>query len=423
MAATSKLGFLKNKKHPRHYRNPNATIDLIMASLNNTKQSLIAHVLFRLGTGGLENGVVNLINTMPDEKYRHAIICMTDYTRFRDRIKKDGIQVYCLNKKPGKDFAVYFRLWKLLRDIKPDVLHTRNLSALEAQLPGLLAGIKHRVHGEHGRDIDDVDGTNPRYVLLRRLFRPLVQRYIPMSKDLETWLIKQIEVPAKKITQIYNGVDISRFRLNGNKPIDLLPPDFRSPELMLIGTVGRLDPVKDQITLVQAFIHLVKTYPAVRTKVRLVLVGDGVLQPRLRELSLEADIDDLIWFAGERNDVADIMQTLDLFVLPSINEGISNTILEAMATGLPVIATDVGGNPELVINNQTGYLVPKQDPATMAEAFKRYLDNRDLLVCHGKAGRVRCETTFSLNRMITDYMAVYDQLRGDKDTFKLPQNL
>ncbi|MDD2658303.1 MAG: TIGR03088 family PEP-CTERM/XrtA system glycosyltransferase [Methylococcales bacterium] len=394
-----------------------------MASLNNTKQSLIAHVLFRLGTGGLENGVVNLINTMPDEKYRHAIICMTDYTRFRDRIKKDGIQVYCLNKKPGKDFAVYFRLWKLLRDIKPDVLHTRNLSALEAQLPGLLAGIKHRVHGEHGRDIDDVDGTNPRYVLLRRLFRPLVQRYIPMSKDLETWLIKQIEVPAKKITQIYNGVDISRFRLNGNKPIDLLPPDFRSPELMLIGTVGRLDPVKDQITLVQAFIHLVKTYPAVRTKVRLVLVGDGVLQPRLRELSLEADIDDLIWFAGERNDVADIMQTLDLFVLPSINEGISNTILEAMATGLPVIATDVGGNPELVINNQTGYLVPKQDPATMAEAFKRYLDNRDLLVCHGKAGRVRCETTFSLNRMITDYMAVYDQLRGDKDTFKLPQNL
>ena len=379
-------------------------------TLLNNKKPLIAHVLFRLGTGGLENGVVNLINSMPDDKYRHAVICMTDYTDFRDRIKKDDVQVYCLNKKPGQDFAVYFRLWKLFREIKPDILHTRNLSALEAQLSGLLAGIKHRIHGEHGRDIDDVDGTNPRYVLLRRLFKPIVQRYIPMSKDLETWLIRQIKVPANKITQIYNGVDISRFKLSDNKPVDLLPPNFRSPELILIGTVGRLDPVKDQITLMQAFIHLVNSNPVVKNKVRLVLIGAGLLMPKLRELSLEAGVDDLIWFAGERNDVADIMQALDLFVLPSINEGISNTILEAMATELPVIATDVGGNPELVIHNQTGYLVPKQNPTAMAEAFKYYLDNPDLLIGHGKAGRARCESTFSLNRMMTDYMNVYDDL-------------
>jgi glycosyltransferase involved in cell wall biosynthesis len=151
--------------------------------------------------------------------------------------------------------------------------------------------------------------------------------------------------------------------------------------------VGRLDPVKDQITLVQAFIHLVNTYPAERNKLRLVLVGSGLLQPKLRELSLEAGIDNLIWFAGERNDVADIMRALDLFVLPSINEGISNTILEAMATEFPIIATDVGGNPELVINNQTGYLVPKQNPIAMVEAFKKYLDDRSLLARHGKAGR------------------------------------
>lgn len=385
-----------------------------MTVLNNNKP-LIAHVLFRLGTGGLENGVVNLINTMPDEKYRHAVICMTDFTDFRNRIKKDGVHVYCLNKKPGNDFAVYFRLWKLLREIKPDILHTRNLSALEAQFSGLLAGIKHRVHGEHGRDIDDVDGTNPRYVLLRRLFQPAIQRYIPMSKDLETWLVKQIKVPTKKITQIYNGVDLNRFKIGNDKPLDLLPPGFRSPEMILIGTVGRLDPVKDQITLVQAFIHFVKTYPAVRNKVRLVIVGGGSQLPKLRELSTEADVEDLIWFAGERNDVAEIMQTLDLFVLPSINEGISNTILEAMATELPVIATNVGGNPELVIDNKTGYLVEKQNSLAMAEAFKKYLDNPDLLVGHGKAGRTRCESMFSLKRMIIDYMNVYDNLLEDKD--------
>jgi len=385
-----------------------------MTLSTNQKKPLIAHVLFRLGTGGLENGVVNLINTMPNDDYRHAVICMTNYTDFRNRIKNDAVQVYCLNKKPGKDFAVYFRLWRLLREIKPDILHTRNLSALEAQLSGLLAGIKHRVHGEHGRDIDDVDGTNPRYVLLRRLFRPLVQRYIPMSKDLEFWLINQIKVPPKKITQVYNGVDLSRFKLSDNKPLALLPPDFRAPELMLIGTVGRLDPVKDQITLVQAFIHLVKTDPALRNKVRLIVIGAGVLLPQLQALSRETDMDDLIWFAGERHDVADIMQTLDLFVLPSINEGISNTILEAMATALPVIATNVGGNPELVINDQTGYLVPKQNPIAMTKAFKHYLDNPALLGIHGQAGRNRCVLTFSLDRMIADYVSIYDNLLNNK---------
>lgn len=381
-----------------------------MKPLQKSKKPLIAHVLFRLGTGGLENGVVNLINTMPDEKYQHAVICMTDYTDFRHRIKKEDVQVYCLNKQPGKDISIYFRLWSLLRKIKPDILHTRNLSALEAQFAGLLAGIKHRVHGEHGRDIDDVNGTNPRYVLLRRVFGLFVKRYIPMSKDLETWLIDHIRIPPRKISQIYNGVDLNRFKIIVDKPVHLLPPEFNSPDLMLIGTVGRLDPVKDQLTLVQAFIHLVKTYPALGDTVRLVIVGDGLLLPKLREMSSGAGVDHLIWFTGERHDVAELMQTFNLFVLPSINEGISNTILEAMATALPVIATNVGGNPELVENGLTGYLVQKQNPLALVEAFKNYMDNPDLLISHGKAGRRRCESTFSLQRMTTDYINMYDQL-------------
>ena len=375
-----------------------------------THKPLIAHVLFRLSTGGLENGLVNLINKLPNDKYRHVVICMTDYTDFRNRINNDAVQVYCLNKKPGQDLAVYVRLWRLLRHIKPDVLHTRNLSALEAQLPGLLAGVKCRIHGEHGRDIDDVDGTNWRYVMLRRLFRPLVQRYMPMSKDLEDWLIKQIKVPITKISQVYNGVDINRFNENDAKPLSLLPIEFRDPKLLLIGTVGRLDPVKDQLTLVQSFIHLVKTQPELSHKVRLVIVGSGVLMSSLQILTQDADIEHLVWFAGERHDVADIMQTLDLFVLPSINEGISNTILEAMASALPVIATKVGGNPELVIDGQTGYLVLKQDPIAMAAAFEHYLLQPELLKLHGQAGRSRVISTFSLNRMMADYMAIYDKL-------------
>jgi len=378
--------------------------------LRSTHKPLIAHVLFRLGTGGLENGLVNLINTLPDDKYRHAVICMTDYTDFRNRINSDAVQVYCLNKKPGQDLGVYLRLWRLLREIKPDILHTRNLSALEAQLPGLLAGVKCRVHGEHGRDIDDIDGTHWRYVLLRRCFRPFVQRYIPMSKDLENWLLKQIKVQERKITQVYNGVDLNRFKVNEAKPLSLLPIEFRDSGLLLIGTVGRLDPVKDQITLVQAFVYLLKNNPALSRNLRLVIVGDGVLLDALQKLVREADIEHLVWFAGERHDVADIMQTLDLFVLPSINEGISNTILEAMASALAVVATKVGGNSELVVEGHTGYLVAKQDPVAMAAAFERYLLRPELLVLHGQLGRERVVSKFSLTRMMADYRAIYDKL-------------
>ena len=371
---------------------------------------LIAHVLYRLGTGGLENGVVNLINHMPPDKYRHAIICMTDYTDFKNRLQRDDVEVYCLHKKPGQDYAVYWRLWKLLRKIRPALLHTRNLSALEAQFSGLMAGVRHRIHGEHGRDIDDVDGTNPRYVFIRRLFRPLVQRYIPMSQDLEQWLLNIIQVPPKKISQLYNGVNLTRFTLKAQKPLDLLPLSMRGPDVLIFGTVGRLDTVKDQITLVQAFIHLLQTAPELRHKARLVVVGAGILLPQLQALSQAAGVEELIWLAGERADVAELMQTLNVFVLPSINEGISNTILEAMATALPVIATQVGGNPELVLPDETGLLVPRQDPVAMAAAMQRYCDQPELIAQHGQAGRKRCETRFSLERMVSDYVQVYDQL-------------
>jgi sugar transferase (PEP-CTERM/EpsH1 system associated) len=235
-----------------------------------------------------------------------------------------------------------------------------------------------------------------------------------MSKDLEGWLIKQIKVPEKKITQVYNGVDLNRFKCHETKPWLLLPIEFRVPGLLLIGTVGRLDPVKDQTTLVQAFIHLVKVNPALSSQVRLIIVGDGVLLSALQALVLDANVENLVWFAGERHDVADIMQALDLFVLPSINEGISNTILEAMASSLPVIATKVGGNPELVVDGHTGYLVAKQDPIAMAAAFKRYLLQPELLMLHGQAGRARVVSTFSLNRMMADYSAIYDKLLAER---------
>ena len=381
-----------------------------MHAVSKHQAPLIAHVLFRLGTGGLENGLVNLLNNLPADKYRHAIVCMTDYTDFRDRLKRKDVEVYCLHKKAGKDFHVYVRLWRLLAKIQPDVLHTRNLSALEAQLPGFLLGVKCRIHGEHGRDVDDLYGTNPKHILLRKFFRFIVQRYLPMSQDLETWLQQTIGVAPQKISQIYNGVDMAKFQPILPKPLELLPENFRGKEVLRIGTVGRQAEVKNPMLLLEAFMHLVKTYPEAASTARLVMVGNGILHQRLAEMALAAGIEDQVWLAGDRSDVAQLMQTFDVFVLPSLNEGISNTILEAMASSLPVIATRVGGNPELVVDGQSGLLVESQNPKALAEAIKYYLDHPQLAKQQGEYGRSLCQQRFSLQRMLQDYMAVYDQL-------------
>jgi len=373
---------------------------------------LIAHIIHRLDYGGLENGLVNLINRIPPERYHHAIICMTDYTDFSNRITNSEVSLHALHKVEGKDPGIYLRLWKLLRRLKPDIVHTRNLSALEAAVVAWAAGVPGRVHGEHGRDSYDIDGTNRKYLLLRKLCQPFIQRYIPLSKDLEQWLKTLVHVPEKKIRQIYNGVDHERFSRENEKQGQLPFEDSVGSERFVVGTVGRIQEVKDQLTLVRAVATLLEQKPEYREMLRLVIVGDGPMVPKLKSLVKSQDIQNVTWLAGARNDIPELLQSMDLFVLPSIAEGISNTILEAMAISLPVVATNVGGNEELVIKDKTGDLVPSRSPELMAKAIDQYINDTELCVFHGRAGRDRVENEFSMDTMVNGYLAVYDELVG-----------
>jgi len=182
---------------------------------------LVAHVIFRLDTGGLENGLVNLINRIPAQRFRHAIVCLTDYTAFRRRIKRGDVSVFALNKPPGNSPILHFKLWRLLMQLRPDIVHTRNFGALEAMLPAALAGVPVRVHGEHGHDIGDLDGSNRKCQLVRRAMKPFVHQYIALSKDLERYLHEKIRVPAAKVAQLYNGVDTELFHpaRGGREPL------------------------------------------------------------------------------------------------------------------------------------------------------------------------------------------------------------
>jgi sugar transferase (PEP-CTERM/EpsH1 system associated) len=370
------------------------------------KSPLIAHLVHRLDYGGLENGLVNLINRIPPDRYRHAIICLTDYNpEFRRRIQQPGVEVFALGKREGHDPGLYRRCWSLLRRLRPAIVHTRNLAALEMQLPAWLAGVRARVHGEHGWDRDPAL-MPPRHQRLRRWLRPLVSHYIALSGEIAGYLETQVGVAPERISQIINGVDSARFHPGADR--SLLPAEFAPPGTSVIGTVGRLEKVKDQLNLTQAFIRLTEKVPDARQGLRLAIIGEGSLRAGIDSLLNQAGLRDLAWLPGARDDIPELLRSFDLFVLPSQAEGISNTILEAMACGLPVVATDVGGNAELVVAGETGRLVPASDPEALALAIQEYVDDPGRMRAHGAAGRRRVEEQFSMEAMVAAYLQVYD---------------
>ena len=319
--------------------------ELAGSALHGPNTPLVVHLIHRLAVGGLENGIVNLINNMPAERFRHAIICLTDSTDFRLRITRPGVPVICLNKRQGKDLPAYRRLWSLLRRLRPDILHTRTMAAFDGQVYGLLAGVPGRVHGEHGQVSSAMAAGGLKHRLLRYAMRPVIHRYTAVSMDLANYLVSGLGIPRWKVTQIYNGVDARLFHPRCGPREAVGPAGFIKEDSVVIGTVGRKQPVKDQACLVRAFLHLAGSSPALRSRLRLVLVGDGPLLEDLRSMISAAGAAELAWLPGERKDVPELLRALDVFVLPSLAEGTCNTILEAMATGLPVIATEVGVIP------------------------------------------------------------------------------
>ena len=375
------------------------------------KRPCIAHVLYRFDVGGLENGVVNLINQLPPDAYRHAVVALTDVTDFRARIRRGDVRFFELHKGPGHGVRLYPRLFRLFRDLSPSIVHTRNLAALEATVPAWLARVPVRVHGEHGRDIGDLDGSNRKYQRVRRLYRPLVSHYVALSKNLADYLRGPIGVAPKRVSQIYNGVDTSRFAPAPHARPTIAGCPFSAPDEWLVGTVGRMQGVKDQVTLAKAFVNAAQRHPS-GDRLRLVMIGDGPLRERVEAVLGAADLRAAAWLPGERSDVPDILRGLDCFVLPSLAEGVSNTILEAMATGLPIIATRVGGNPELIDDGITGRFVPSADSGAMASAILGYFDDPATARKHARAARDAAVQRFSLDRMVRDYLSLYDALLG-----------
>jgi sugar transferase (PEP-CTERM/EpsH1 system associated) len=369
---------------------------------------LVVHVMHRFDIGGLENGIVNLINHLAPDRFRHAVVALTEVTDFRRRVERDDVQFIAMHKPPGQGLWLMPKMRQVFRDLRPAIVHTRNLAALEMALPAALAGVPIRIHGEHGWDASDPDGSSRKFRLVRRAYRPFVHQYVALSRHLKCYLVDHVGVADDRITQVYNGVDTRRFRpADEGRPMIAGSP-FVQPDLWLVGTVGRLQAIKDQVLLARAFVRAIELAPAARSRLRLVIAGEGPLRGAVQQVLQDGGVDRLAWLTGERNDVPELLRGLDAFVLPSLAEGISNTILEAMATALPIVATNVGGNAELLEDRKTGRLVPAAAVDTMASALLEDFERPDEAGRRGRAARIDVERRFSLDAMVAAYADLYE---------------
>jgi sugar transferase (PEP-CTERM/EpsH1 system associated) len=371
---------------------------------------LIAHVLYRLDTGGMERIVVSLIKAT-HARYRHAVITLAGFGMLRDEIADVVVACVSLEKRPGTDWRCYLRLQRALRLLKPDLVQTYNLGTLDLAPVVKAARVRHLVHAEHGRDAADPDGSIRKYQRLRRWMAPFIDRYVAVSPDLRDWLTERVRLAPAKVTYIANGIDVAAFAASRPRSVArTLLDDFAPAGSVLIGNVARLDLVKDHASLLAAFKLLRAQAP--RSDCRLVIIGDGPQRDTLARQIAQLGLAASVRLLGNRSDVAALLGECDLFALSSIAEGMPVTVLEAMAAGLPVVATGVGSVATVVADDVTGTLVPVRDPRALADALAMYVDDAALRSRLGEAGRARVTTQFTLAAMVSSYTALYDGLLG-----------
>jgi len=371
------------------------------------KRQHIVHVVYSFAIGGLENVIVQLINRLPVDRFRHTVLSLTTISDFKNRITQPDVEFIALNKPPGHAIPLYPAIFRRLRQLKPDVVHTCNLAALEIVPLAWLAGVPKRIHAEHGWDAHDPNGSNPRYRKVRKLYKPFVSHYVAVSNDLDQYLQSAIGVPASRRSLIANGVDTIRFSPPEGIPTTVDGCPFVPKEHWLAGTVGRLQTVKNQPLLARAFVRLLQEHPEAAERMRLLIVGDGPLRREVETTLRDGHAMQYAWLPGARNDVADILRMLDCFVLPSQAEGTSCTLQEAMACGLPAIATAVGGTPALLEDGVTGYLVPSDDEEALAKALWFAYNAREAFGKLGGTAGQRALSGFTLDGMIARYEQLF----------------
>ncbi len=367
----------------------------------------ILHVINRLDTGGTEYGVLRLMTGLDHEIFEQRLCTTRGFDPSLARMPHLEDKLFVAGRADvGFQFPL-FRLVRIMRAYKPHIVHSRNWGAIEAIPAARLARVPVAIHSEHGYELEILKGLPRRQRLIRRAVYALSDAVFAVTKDLRSYHARQAWVSPEQIGAIYNGVDLRRFSPRPEIRRSLREKLGLPAESFVVGTVGRMVPLKDHATLLKAAEILVHR----GMNVRLLLAGSGPeLTRHQRHAETSAELAGRVSFLGACENIPDVLNALDVFVLPSLCEGMSNTLLEAMASGLPVIATRVGGNPELVEDDRSGCLFRPGDVSDLAERLQRLAGDGELRSELGAAARQRAVAHFSLQRMLGEYRNLYLEL-------------
>jgi sugar transferase (PEP-CTERM/EpsH1 system associated) len=365
-------------------------------AVESTKPPGVAHVVLGLQVGGLERVVVNLAGGLR-ERFRPIVVCLEGGGAFQQELEKLGIPVHVLGKKNGVDWNAVKKLASICRQERVEIVHTHNPAAhFHGVMAAVRANVPVRVHTKHGRN----HTTDRKKVWANRIASWFTDVIVPVSDDTRDVVLQIERVRPTKVRRIWNGVDTDLYR-------DTSRAGDRGP---VIGTVARLSPEKDQRTMLAAFRLVLGEIP----EARLVIAGDGPCAADLKAFAHQLGISRSVEFLGLRNDVPALLDKFAVFTLSSRTEGLSMTVLEAMSAGSPVVATDVGGNREIVSPPECGLIVPPHDPKALADGYLTLLRDPVRRTQLGEAGRARAAAQFSLREMVQRYGEIYQEFLARK---------
>ncbi len=367
----------------------------------------VLHVIDRLGVGGTEVGILKVIQGLSGECFQHRICTIRGFDENFARSQGFEGQIYVAGRlNSGLQFLLG-RLARIMRDFRPHIVHSRNWGAIEAMPAARLSGVPVAIHSEHGYEVDMLDGLPSRQRVFRRFAYAGADAVFTVSEQLRSYHSRQAWLPIERFRVLPNGVNTSRFARRPAESQETRQRLGLSDGSLVIGTVGRLVPIKDHATLLQAAEILISR----GMPIHVLLVGSGPELANHKEfVAASPRLSGRVVFTGAVSNVPALLNAMDVFVLPSLSEGMSNTLLEAMASSLPVVATRVGGNPELVEEERSGWFFEPGDVVALAAILERIGRDSNLLQEFGQAARRRAVEHFSLEGMIGSYHNLYFEL-------------
>jgi len=370
---------------------------------NEGQRITVLHLIGTLQVGGAEQQLVSLAPLFNPERFRIIVATMQPRDTLAGALAGTHVECRLLNFRVRHFISGVWRLCSLLRREKVDVLHTHMYHASwYGRIAGLCARVPVMVTTDHGHD----PWRKPWHIAFERFALRYTDLKIAVSKDVAEVLKARDHVPDEKLVVIPNGVDPERFRVVKAERDSIRAEFGFTDDTVLIGSVGRLVEPKAYHVLIEAMVHVSKLVPPAR----LVLIGDGPLRGDLERCASDLGVSDGVLFAGARSDIPAVLAAIDIYAMSSNREGLPVSLLEAMAAGKPIVATMVGGIPEVVSDRREGLLVPSGDPEALAGAIRELACDPKLAAHLGRQASEKVAAEYSIGATVRRLEEVYCSL-------------